>query len=112
MRKDGPDLPEKFGEHSLEFTRACEDLNRKHDAPYRSETHGKAEGAVRRVKEGTASVLVQVGLSGGWWRDATECSCQLRGTHDSFGVGDTADQKTIRCSIQRLWYTCWNTKMA
>ena len=60
---------------SLELTRTCEDLRWNHgtSTPYRSETHGMAERAVRRVTVGTASVQVQSGLSDGWWSDAMEC---------------------------------------
>ena len=44
---------------SMEFMRACKDFSWKHDTstPYRSETNWIAERAVRRVKEGTASVF-------------------------------------------------------
>ena len=34
--------------------------------PYRSETSGIAENAVRRVKEGTSALRVQSGLSEQW----------------------------------------------
>ena len=42
-------------------------------APHRSETHGIAERAVRRVKEGTSAVLLQTGLDKNWWPDSMEC---------------------------------------
>ena len=50
-------------DHSLEFIKACEELNWNHErfTPHRFDTHGIAERAVRRVKEGTSSVLVQFG---------------------------------------------------
>ena len=46
------------------FSSACDELNWNHErsTPHRSETHDSAERAVRRVKEGTLSVLVQSGL--------------------------------------------------
>ena len=46
---------------SLEFTTACEDLIWNHDksTPHRSETNGIVERAVRTVKEGTSTLLVQ-----------------------------------------------------
>ena len=51
--------------NSLEFGKACEDLSWNHctSTPQRSETNGIAEGAVRRVKEGTSAVLLQSGLN-------------------------------------------------
>ena len=57
-------LPTNLYEFTLEFSRACVDLSwyRDTSALYRSETNGMAERAVRRVKEGTASVLVQSGF--------------------------------------------------
>ena len=47
--------------NSLEFGKSCEDLawNHRTSTPHRSETHGIAERAVRRVKEGTSAVLLQ-----------------------------------------------------
>ena len=44
-----------YTDNSLEFGRSCEDLTWNHctSTPYRSETNGIAERAVRRVKEGT-----------------------------------------------------------
>ena len=44
-----------YTDNSLEFGKACEDLSWNHctSTPHRSETHGIAEGAVRRVKEGS-----------------------------------------------------------
>ena len=55
-------------DNSLEFGKACEDLSWNHctSTPHRSETNGIAERAVRRVKEGTSSVLLQSGLNENW----------------------------------------------
>ena len=54
---------------SREFEKARVELDWVGDAatPYRSETNGVAERAVRRVKEGTAAVLVQSGWDEHWW---------------------------------------------
>ena len=51
-------------DNSLEFGKSCEDLpwNHRTSTPHRSETHGIAERAVRRAKEGTSAVLLQSGL--------------------------------------------------
>ena len=48
-----------YSDNSKEIKKACESLGYTHDTstPHRSETNGIAERAVRRVKEGTASVL-------------------------------------------------------
>ena len=53
-----------YTDNSLEFGKACEDLCWNHctSAPHRSETHGIAERAVCRVKEGTSAVLLQSGM--------------------------------------------------
>ena len=58
-----------YFDNSLEFTKACEDLSWNHDksTPHRSETHGIAQQAVRRVKEGTSTLSVQSGPNEQWW---------------------------------------------
>ena len=57
-----------YSDNSLEFGKACEELTWNHcsSTPHRSETNGIAEGAVRRVKEGTSAVLLQSGLDENW----------------------------------------------
>ena len=54
-----------YTDNSLEFGKVCEDLSWNHctSTPHRSETNGIAERAVRRVKEGTSAVLLQIGSS-------------------------------------------------
>ena len=47
-----------------------------------SPTNGVAERAVRRVKEGTAALLLQSGLSEDWWKQAIQCFCFLRNIVD------------------------------
>ena len=54
-----------YTRNSQEFGKACEDLSWNHctSTPHRSETHGIAERAVRRVQEGTTAVSLQSGLN-------------------------------------------------
>ena len=56
-----------YTDNPLEFGKACEDLSWNHctSTLHRSETNGIAERVVRRVKEGTAAVLLQSGLKVG-----------------------------------------------
>ena len=49
---------------------------------HRSETNGVAEGAVRRVKGGTSTVLLQFGFDEQWWPDSMEWYCFLRNIQD------------------------------
>ena len=77
--------------NSLEFGRSCEEPSWHHctSTPHRSETNGIAEGAVRRVKEGTSAVLLQSGLDNEWWADSMECYCYLRNIRDLLSVGES-----------------------
>ena len=78
-----------YTDNSLEFGKACEDLSWNHctSTPHRSETNGIAERAVRRVKEGTSSVLLQSRLDEEWWADSMECCCYLRDIQDLLSDG-------------------------
>ena len=53
----------------------------------RSETNGIAERSVRRVKEGTSTVLLQSDLDEKWWVDSLECCCYLRKVQDFLADG-------------------------
>ena len=57
--------------------------------PHRSETNGIAEGAVRRIEDGTSAVLLQSGLDEKWWTDSMECYCYLRNIQDLLSDGKT-----------------------
>ena len=80
-----------FLDNSLEFDKSCEELSWDHctSTPHRSETHGIAGRAVRRVKEGTSAVLLQSGLGNEWWADSMECYCYLRNIQDLLSDGKT-----------------------
>ena len=80
-----------YTDNSLEFGKASEDLSWNHctSTPYRSETNGIAERAVRRVKEGTSAVLLQSGLNESWWADSMECYTYLRNVTDLLSDGKT-----------------------
>ena len=64
-------------------------INHCTSTPHRSETHGIAERAVRRVKEGTSAVLLQSGLNESWWADSMECYTYLRNVTDLLSDGKT-----------------------
>ena len=57
-----------YTDNFIEFGKSCEEQswNQCTSTPHRSETNGIAEGAVRRVKEGTSAVLLQSGLHNEW----------------------------------------------
>ena len=80
-----------YTENSLEFGKSCQDLSWDHRTStlHRSETNGIADRAVRRVKEGTSSVLLQSGLDRKWCADSVECYCYLRNVQDVLANGKT-----------------------
>ena len=80
-----------YTNNSFEFGKACEDLSGNHytSTPHRSETHGIAERAVRRVKEGTSAVLLQSVLNESWLADSMECYTYLRNVTDLLSDGKT-----------------------
>ena len=80
-----------YTDNSLEFGKACEDLSWNHctSTPHRSETNGIAGRAVRRVKEGTSAVLLQIGRDENWWAESKECYTYLRNVQDLLSDGKT-----------------------
>ena len=58
-----PRLGRDYADKSKEFIKACQDLQWTYDTKtlHRSDTNGIAERAVRRVKEVTATAMVQSG---------------------------------------------------
>ena len=86
-----------YTDNSLEFGKACEDLSWNYctSTPHRSETHGIAERAVRRVEEGTSAVLLQSGLNESWWADSMECYTYLRNVTDLLSDGKTPYERRV-----------------
>ena len=79
-----------------------EELNWCHDTstPYRPETNGIAECAVRRVKEGTSTTLLQSGMPVGWWDEAMTCYCFLRCMIDKLNDGKTPFEKRFNAEFK------------
>ena len=79
---------------SGELAEACAKLEWPHDVstPYRPQTNGVAERAVRRVLEGTRSILLASGLSHEWWPTASECFAFLSNVTDTNSEGMTPFQ--------------------
>ena len=48
---------------------------------------------LRRVKEGTSSVLVQSGLQESWWAEAMGCYCYLRNAQHLLADGQTPHER-------------------
>ena len=92
-----------YTDNSWEFGKACEDLSWNHcsSTPHRSETHGIAERAVRRVKEGTSAVLLQSGLNESWWADSMECYTYLRNVTDLLSDGKTPYERRFGKPFKR-----------
>ena len=84
-----------YTDYSWQFGKACEGLSWNHctSTPHRSETDGIAERAVRRVKEGTSSVLLQSGLNESWWADSMECYTYQLNVTDLLSDGKTPSER-------------------
>ena len=105
-----------YTDNSEELQKALSDMGILHDTstPYKSETNGIAERAVRRVSEGTACTLGQSGLTEPWWPDAMRHYCFMRNTVDKLSEPDnmTPYQKRFGVSFQgelfpfgaEVWY--------
>ena len=87
--------------NSLEFGQSCDELTWIHctSTPHSSETHGIAERAMRRIKEGTSAVLLQSGLDEKWWADSMECCCYLRHIQGFFVWWEDTLWKAVRSTI-------------
>ena len=91
-----------YTDNSMTFVKACEDHSWNHcSTPHRSETHGIAERAVRRVKEGTSAVLLQSGLGENWWADSMECYCYLGKVQDFLSDGETPYERRFREPLRK-----------
>ena len=97
-----------FTDNSLEFGKVCEDLSWNHctSTPRRSETFGVAERAVRRVKEGTSTVLLQSGLNERWWADSMECDTCLQTSQIYYLIG-RRPMKDVLGNHLRTCYSFW-----
>ena len=73
------------------FGKSCEDLSWNHrtSAHHRSETNGRAERVVRRIKERTSAGLLQTGMDEKWWAGSVERYCYLRNVQDLLADGKT-----------------------
>ena len=81
-----------YSDDSPEIASACHRMQVMHNTaqPFRPETNGIAEQAVRRIKEGTASLLVQSGLNHKWWPMAMRCFCAFMNAIDETWTGHSA----------------------
>jgi hypothetical protein len=89
----GPNVKAKYvyTDNASEFEKSLKKMGILHDpsSPYRSETNGVAERAVRKIKEGTGCTRIQAGLSVKWWGLAMKCFCFLRNIVDALQDGKT-----------------------
>ena len=82
--------------------KALEELDWLHDTstPYRSQTRGVAERAIRIVKEGTSCTLVQSGFDEVWWPEAMSCFCFLKNVFDLLEGEETAFKRRFKTNFE------------
>ena len=90
-----------YTDNSLEVGKSFEESSWNHrtSTPRRTETNGIVERAVRRVTEGTSTVLFQSGFDEQWWADSMECCCYLRNVQDLLTDGKTLDERRFEESF-------------
>ena len=73
-----------YTDNAGELTKVFEEKGWANDTsvPHRPETNGQAEAAVKKVKEGTSSLMHQSGFLEPWWESAMTCYCFLRNVYD------------------------------
>ena len=99
-----------YNDNSPKFGKSCEEVSWNHctSTPHRSETNGIAERTVRRVKEGTSTVLLQSGLDEQWWDDSVECYCYLRNIQDLLSDGKTPYERRFGVTMKWTSYPVWS----
>ena len=73
-----------YSDNALELAKSVRSMGWRHDTctENRPQTNGVAERAVRRVLDGSRTVLFQSGMDHSWWAEATQCYCYNRNITD------------------------------
>ena len=85
------DVLHLYSDNASEISKAAIALKWRNSTctPNRPQSNGAAEQAVRRVLDGTRTILYRSGLPHSWWAEASKCYCCLRNITDVVKEGKT-----------------------
>ena len=101
-----------YSDNASEISKAAIALKWRHSTctPNRPQSNGAAEQAVRRVLDGTRTILYRSGFPHSWWAEASKCYCCLRNITDVVKEGKTPYELRHSTPYPGLRITLWSLR--